>query len=144
MVKNSGRNVAKARVSILSQKVLGKGDLQGSFAIFEFVEIVYSKEKPEPTIVERYVGPGCWQSRPPSNLLMLGLRLLWSPPPNALPMPGPGIFWSPTPSALPIPRLGIFLPPSPSSIQIPGFLTKKQVITESATRDLQHLLSIVI
>ncbi|ERN02995.1 hypothetical protein AMTR_s00206p00024080 [Amborella trichopoda] len=144
MVKNSGRNVAKARVSILSEQVLSKGDLQGSFASFEFVEIVYSKEQPEPTIVERYVGPGFWQSCPPSALLMPGLRLLRSPPPSALPMPGLGIFWSPTPSALPIPRPRIFWPPSPSNIQILGFLTKKQVIIESATRDSQHLLSIVI
>ncbi|ERN03620.1 hypothetical protein AMTR_s00042p00220670 [Amborella trichopoda] len=144
MVKNSGRDVAKARVSIFSEQVLGKGDFQGSFSIFEVVEIVYSKEHPEPTTVERYVGPGFWRSPPPSALLMHGLRLLRSPPPSALPMPGPGILWSPPPSALPIFGLGFFWPPSPSSIPIPSFLAKKQVITESTTRDLQHLLIIVI
>ncbi|ERN03619.1 hypothetical protein AMTR_s00042p00220270 [Amborella trichopoda] len=142
MVKSSGgRNVAKARVSNLSEQVLGKGNLQGSFAIFEFVETVFSKEHLEPTIAERHAGLGFWLSPPPSALLIPEPRLLRSPSPSALPTSGPGISWSQYSSN---PWAWVFLVSISKQYPNSYFLTKKKVITYSATRDTQHLLSIDI
>ncbi|ERN03686.1 hypothetical protein AMTR_s00144p00099030 [Amborella trichopoda] len=122
---NSNSNVAEVRVSNLSGQVLGEKALHGSFVIFKVVKKVFSKNDLEPTIVERYVGPGFWQSPPPSSLPMPGLRLLWSTPPSALLMLGPGLLWSPPSSALPILGPGFLWSLPPDNIPIPSFLTKK-------------------